>query len=112
MTPALPSGAVSVALGGALVVVGYLIAARGWTFLIAGFDRTSAADPDAVGDVVGNAVIRVGLAVAVVGGATGAGYVPDEANFALAAAILLVVARLLYRVNVVLPRQRAEGNGA
>jgi hypothetical protein len=112
MALALPTGAESLAIGGALVVVGYLIAFRGWTFLIAGFDRTSAADPDAVGDVVGKGVIRIGIAVAVVGGATATGYVPDEANLILTAAILLVVARMLYRVNVVLPRQRAEGNGA
>ncbi|QLH76213.1 DUF3784 domain-containing protein [Halosimplex rubrum] len=112
MAPALPNGAESIAIGGALAAVGYLIAVRGWTFLVAGFDRTSAADPEAVGDIVGNAVIRVGVALAVVGALAAAGRAPDLLYTALAAVILLVVARTLYRVNVVVPRQSGEGNGA
>ncbi|MFC7141178.1 hypothetical protein ACFQMA_15240 [Halosimplex aquaticum] len=112
MTPALSNGAVSIATGVALVVVGYLVRFHGWTFLIAGFDRTSAADPDAVGDVVGSAVIRVGVAVGVVGGLTVAGHGSDVLDLALTAAVVLVVARTLYRVNVVLPRQSTEANGA
>lgn len=55
------------AVGALLSVLGVLIRFREWTFLVAGYDRTSPVPDEVVANVAGNTVLRIGLAALALG---------------------------------------------
>lgn len=87
------------AAGALLVVLGALIKFRGWTFLVAGYDRTSPVPDEVVAEMVGSTVLRVGLAVFALGAIVVLTDPPAYLSTVFAVAILLAVARLLYRLH-------------
>ncbi|WP_135820934.1 DUF3784 domain-containing protein [Halostella litorea] len=89
---------------GALVVAfGVLVRFRNWTFLVAGYDESTAVPEDVVANVVGNMLLRVGIAVAAFGAV--ASYVDPPTYLATVVGVLVAVeaARTIYRLNTYAP---------
>lgn len=104
----LPSPALEwLGVGALLVVLGALIRFRGWTFLVAGYDATSPLPDDVVASVVGNTVLRIGLAAAALGGAYVVTDLPSYLPLVFEAAVLVAVVRLLYRLHTYAPADAA-----
>lgn len=91
--------AIAAGVGVGTVFVGYLIRFRGWTFLVAGYDRTVGVDDELVADVVGSMVLRVGLATLAVAALAAFGSLTDLVELVFVAAVLLEVGRTVYRLN-------------
>ncbi len=92
-------GLVVLGVAGLLLAVGYLIRVRGWVFLIAGYDPEGDVPPEFAGRVVGNAVLRVGVATGIVGVAAGFGLGSSLLWGAYAVAVLLAAGRAVHRLN-------------
>jgi len=90
-------------VGALLVVLGYLIKIRQWTFLLAGYDRTSPVPDDVVADIAGNTVLRIGAAALVIGAVVTLTDVPGYLATVFEVAVLLAVGRLLYRLHTYSP---------
>ncbi|SEO24444.1 hypothetical protein SAMN05216388_101012 [Halorientalis persicus] len=86
-----------------LLVLGYLIRFREWTFLLAGYDETSPVPSAVAANVAGNTVLRIGVAALVVGGAYAVTNPPASLSGLFAAVVVLDVARLIYRLNTYSP---------
>ena len=100
----LPSIAVEfLGAGALLLVLGYLIRFREWTFLLAGYDETSPVPAEVAANVAGNTVLRIGVAALVVGGAYAVANPPAYLSGIFAAIVVLDVARLIYRLNTYSP---------
>ena len=95
-------------VGGLLVVLGYLIKVRQWTFLLAGYDRTSPVPDDVVADIAGNTVLRIGLASVTLGVVVALSDVPSHLPTVFGVVILLTVARLIYRLHTYTPTDVAS----
>ncbi|ESP89775.1 hypothetical protein [Candidatus Halobonum tyrrellensis] len=87
------------AVGCLLTIAGALIRFRGWTFLLAGYDETAPVPESVVQNVAGNTVLRVGIAVLVVGVLETVTTPPSSLGVLVGAAIGLDVLRLIYRLN-------------
>jgi hypothetical protein len=97
---ALPkSGVATIVVGVGILILGYLIKFRGWTFLLAGHDPNNVTDEDALSDLAGGTVLRVGIVVLVFGGLVAAGLTTPILETAVAVAILIVVVRYIYRAR-------------
>lgn len=92
------------AVGGLLTFAGALIKFRGWTFLLAGYDQTASVPDSVVQNVAGNTVLRIGIALIVVGIIGSVTDLPSYLDVLLGAAILLEVLRLLYRLHTWSPK--------
>jgi len=104
----LPSIAVEwLGVGALLVVLGYLIRFRQWTFLVAGYDETSRLPDDAVANIAGNTVLRIGLATIGLGAVFALADPPSYLPVVFGAAVLLAVVRLLYRLRTYTPADAA-----
>lgn len=86
-----------------LTVVGALIPFRGWTFLLAGYDKTSPAPDDVVADIAGNTVLRIGLAAIALSVLIVVADTPSYLPIIFEAIILIAVVRLLYRLHTYTP---------
>jgi hypothetical protein len=96
----LSSGALEwLAVGGLLTFAGALIRFRGWTFLLAGYDGTASVPDSVVQHVAGNTVLRIGIAVVVVGVGASVTNPPSYLGVLVEVAIVLEVLRLLYRLH-------------
>ncbi|GAA0208360.1 hypothetical protein [Halobaculum roseum] len=88
------------ASGAVVTLLGALIRFAGWTWLLAGYDESTSSLPDdVVGEMAGNTVLRVGVAVLAVGALASVTDPPSSLTVLVGAAILLDVGRLLYRLN-------------
>lgn len=97
----LPPGTVEwLATGAVLTAAGAMIKFAGWTFLLAGYDESSSVPEDVVSNVAGTTVLRIGLAVTGFGALTAVTTLPEYAGLVVGGAIVLAVARLLYRLNI------------
>jgi len=96
-------------LGAGLVVtvLGALVRFAGWTFLLAGYDASSAVPEPYVESVAGNSLLRVGLACVAVGALDAIVGTPSFLPAVVTAAILLVVGRMVYRLNTWSPPEAA-----
>ncbi|RLM63377.1 hypothetical protein [Halorubrum sp. Atlit-26R] len=93
------------AAGGVVVVLGVLVKFVGWTWLLAGYNESTSPIPDdAVRDMAGNTLLRVGIAVIALGGLASVTEVPSYLDLVLQAVILVAVLRLLYRLNTWTPQ--------
>jgi hypothetical protein len=100
----LPPGSIEwTAVGTVLTAVGALIRFGGWTFLIAGYDESTALPEDVATSVVGNTVLRLGVAVIAFGVLTAVTSLPEYAVSLLGVVILAAVVRMLYRLNTYTP---------
>ncbi len=91
---------VGVALVGVVVAfAGYLIKYRNWTFLVAGYDDSVDVPEDAVADMAGNTVLRVGIAVVAYGALIAADLASSTLELLFGAAVVAAVVRLIYRLN-------------
>ena len=96
----LPPGSIEwLAVGAVLTVLGALIKFGGWTFLIAGYDDSTSVPEDVAANMVGNTVVRLGVAILAVGAIGAVSSVPSFAGPLLAVVIAIAVVRLLYRLN-------------
>lgn len=95
------------AVGAVLAAVGALIKFRQWTFLIAGYDRTSPVPEEAVADIAGNTVLRIGLAAVAVGAVFAFADPPSYLGAVFGVVVVLAVARLVYRLNTYAPENAA-----
>lgn len=86
-----------------LLAFGYLVRFRGWTFLLAGYDDTSAVPDEVAANVAGNTFLRIGTAALIVGALFALADPPVVLSGFFAAAVVLDVARLLYRLNTYSP---------
>jgi len=101
----LSSGALEwLAVGCLLTIAGALIKFRGWTFLLAGYDETEPVPERVVQNVAGNTVLRVGVAVFVVGILESATNPPSSLGVLVGVAIVLDVLRMVYRLNTWSPQ--------
>lgn len=91
--------AVAVGVGVLLVAMGALIKYRGWTFLIAGYDATSSVPPAVARSLVGNTVLRVGLATIVLGALIAVDLTTDIVGAVFVGAVVLALGRVLYRMQ-------------
>jgi hypothetical protein len=88
--------------GALLLVLGYLIRFREWTFLIAGYDATAEVPSSVAASITGNTVLRIGIAAVVVGLAF-AVTDPPALTSTIYTVVVLAVVRLLYRLNTYTP---------
>ena len=96
----LPSAALQwLGVGVLLVILGGLIRFRGWTFLIAGYDETSPVPEDAAANIVGNAVLRIGLSAVALGVLIALTEIPSYLPAVFGIVIVLAVGRSLYRLR-------------
>ena len=95
--------------GGALLtLLGILIKSIGWTWLLAGYDKSTSPIPDEiVQDIAGNTLLRVGIALLAIGALTAVTTLPPYLHLVVAVVIVLAVARLIYRLNTWSPSQTA-----
>lgn len=84
-------------VGIGVLVLGYLIKFRGWTFLLAGYDPSAVTEEEALADLAGGTILRIGLAVIVFGGISAAGLTTPIIEGVFAIVIILAVAQLIYR---------------
>ena len=91
---------------GALVTLsGVLIKYVGWTWLLAGYSESTSPVPDeVVRDIAGNTVLRIGIALLGVGALAAVTDLPSSLGLVVAAAVVLAVARLIYRLNTWSPQ--------
>ena len=91
---------------GALVTLsGVLIKYVGWTWLLAGYSESTSPVPDEmVRDIAGNTVLRIGIALLGVGALAAVTDLPSSLGLVVAAAVVLAVARLIYRLNTWSPQ--------
>jgi hypothetical protein len=104
----LDTGAIAIewfAVGALLVVLGGLIKYAGWTFLLAGYDQTSAVPDEFVANVAGNTILRVGLATVAVGAIVTVADPPSFVLILFTVIVFLAVARLVYRLNTHAPNE-------
>jgi len=94
-----PSSVEWLAVGAVLSALGALITFGGWTFLIAGYDESTPVPEDVAATMVGNTVLRLGVALLAVGAVGAVSGVPSFAGPLLAVVIVVAVGRLLYRLN-------------
>jgi len=87
------------AVGCLLTIAGALIKFRGWTFLLAGYDETAPVPESVVQNGAGNTVLRVGIAVFIVGILESVTNPPSYLGVLVGAVIVLDVLRMIYRVN-------------
>lgn len=88
------------AAGAVVTTLGALIRFAGWTWLLAGYsESTSPVPDDVVRDVAGNTVLRIGVALLVLGLSAVVWEPPGSLDLIVGAAILLAVGRMLYRLN-------------
>lgn len=93
------------ASGASIMLLGSPIKFAGWTWLLAGYsESTSPVPDDVVQDVAGNTILRVGIAVFVFGVLASVTDPPSYLGLMVGAAIVLVVLRLLYRLNTWSPQ--------
>lgn len=88
-------------IAGALITVfGVLIKFVGWTWLLAGYSESTSPVPDeVVQDIAGNTMLRVGIALLVIGMVAAVTTLPAYFDLVVSGIILLAVGRLLYRLN-------------
>mgnify|MGYP000159198365 FL=1 len=107
----LEAGALAIewlATGVFVAVLGALIKFAGWTWLLAGYNEsTSSASDDVVQDVGGNAILRVGIALVVVGVVASVTSPPSFIGVVVGGVIVVEVARLIYRLNSISLSQTA-----
>jgi hypothetical protein len=97
---ALPeSGVATIVVGVGILILGYLIKFRGWTFLLAGYDPDAITDEDAVADLAGGTIMRISIAVIVFGAITATGTTTPVLETIFGVVILVAVARLIYRMR-------------
>jgi len=90
------------------MVLGVLIKFTGWTWLLAGYSKSTSSVPDnIVRDIAGNTILRVGIAVFGFGVLASVMQPPSYLGIVVEAVILLAVMRLLYRLNTWSPSQAA-----
>lgn len=96
------------AVGGLFLVLAYLIKVREWTFLIAGYDETVNIPRGLAANVVGNFILRVGIAAVVIGVV---GTVMEISNLGLifAAVVIIDLIRVIYRLNTYVPPESTPG---
>ncbi|UHQ96134.1 hypothetical protein [Natrinema halophilum] len=92
-------------VGSLLMITGALIKFRGWTFLLAGYDRTSPLPDDVVADIAGNTVLRIGIAALVLGVLVAITDVPPYIPIIFQVSILFAVLRLIYRLYTYTPAE-------
>lgn len=87
--------------GGAVVTLsGVLIKYAGWTWLLAGYSESTAQVPDeVVREIAGNTLLRIGIALLAVGVLAAVTTPPSALDLVVAVAVVLAVARLIYRLN-------------
>lgn len=89
-----------VASGALLTFLGVLIKFAGWTWLLAGYSQSTSRIPDEeVREIAGNTLLRIGIALLALGLLATVTTLPPYLDLILAAAIVLAVARLVYRLN-------------
>lgn len=94
------------AAGALVTVLGVLIKFVGWTWLLAGYSESTSPVPDeVVQNTAGNTVLRIGIALLMVGALAAMATLPTYVDLIISGAILLAVARLIYRLNTWSPRQ-------
>ena len=87
-------------LGGTLVVLGYLLAVHGWTFLVAGYGEDSDIPQAVVADQIGRFSLVVGTATVGFGAVTrSSGYGFGWQGIVFGATVLLATVGLTYRLN-------------
>lgn len=95
-----------VAVGAFMALLGGLMKFAGWTWLLAGYSKSTSPVPDeVVQDMAGNTLLRIGIALLVVGVLTAVTTLPSYFGLVVAAAIGLAAVRLLYRLNTWSPSQ-------
>jgi hypothetical protein len=94
-----------------LVGLGALVRYRQWTFLIAGYDDTSPVPEEVAANVVGNLLLRVGLASAAVGAVAATVGASTLLVTVYTVAVLFAVARVVYRLNTYTPDDGGEAAG-
>jgi hypothetical protein len=100
MSPLGPLAVEWLASGALVTALGACIRFAGWTWLLAGYsESTSPVPDDAVRDLAGNTVFRVGIAVFAFGVLASLTDPPSYLAPVVGALIVLAVVRLLYRLN-------------
>jgi len=88
------------ASGLVVTALGALIKFAGWTWLLAGYsESTSPVPDDVVRDIAGNTILRVGIAVLLIGVVASIIELPPHLDTVIGAVIIVAVLRLLYRLN-------------
>jgi len=96
------------AAGAIVAMLGGLVKFVGWTWLLAGYsESTSPVPDDVVRDIAGNTLLRVGIAVTVVGVFASVIELPSYFGLLVEATILVAVMRMLYQLYSWTPPQTA-----
>ncbi|WP_253736666.1 DUF3784 domain-containing protein [Halohasta salina] len=85
--------------GGVVLIIGYLIKFRHWTFLIAGYDQSLSIPEDVAADIAGSSILRIGIATVAWGVVEAVTTPPNYLGLLFAAAVIGAVGRLVYRLN-------------
>lgn len=96
------------ASGAFVMLLGGLIKFAGWTWLLGGYDESSAEVSDGtVRDMAGNTILRVGVAVFVVGVLATVTDPPSYLTVVVGGVVLVDVARMIFRLNTLPTTQTA-----
>jgi hypothetical protein len=91
--------------GAVVTLPGALATFVGWSWLLAGYSKSTSSVPDeVVRDIAGNTVLRIGLALLGVGALAAVTDPPSSLDLVVAAAVVVAVGRLVYRLNTWSPR--------
>ncbi|MFB6150161.1 MAG: hypothetical protein ABEJ48_10905 [Halobacteriales archaeon] len=105
------TGAIAIdwlASGAFVMLLGGLIKFAGWTWLLAGYDESTAGVSDeSVRDISGNTILRVGVAVFIVGVLATVTNPPSYVAVVVGGVIVVDVARMIYRLNTLSTTQTA-----
>lgn len=93
------SGTIAILSGIGVLVLGYLIKFHGWTFLLAGYDPNAVTDEEALVNLAGGTVMRIGVAVIAFGALSAAELTTPIIAGIFAAVILIATVRLIYRTR-------------
>lgn len=97
----------AIGTGAVVLVFGYLIRYHQWTVLIAGYDASSPLAEEVIADIVGSALLRIGVATVGWGVLEALTTPPDYLGLVFAAAVLLAIGRVLYRIHTFTPETTA-----
>lgn len=98
---------IAVLVGIVVLITGYLIKYREWTFLIAGYDTSVDVPPAVAGDIVGSFTIRAGVAVVALGVITAVVTLSDLLVLILTGILVIGVIRVIYRLRTY-PTQNSQ----
>jgi hypothetical protein len=97
---ALPESGVSIiVVGVGILILGYLVKYREWTFLLAGHTPSNVTDEEALADLAGETLLGISFVIIGFGGLVATGFTTPFLETVVTVVILIAVAQYVYRAR-------------